>query len=416
MHEELMEQVVAGENLERALRAVIRNRGAAGIDRMTIHELEPHFRRHGDKIRAKLLAGKWTPSPVRRVEIPKPNGGKRPLGIPTVMDRLIQQALLQVLQPIFDPGFSGSSYGFRPGRSAHDAVRAAQEYAQQGKDWVVDIDIAQFFDHVNHDILMRRMAEAIRDKRVLRLIGRYLRAGVLADGVVVQSEEGTPQGGPLSPLLANIYLDALDRELESRGLSFSRYADDCNIYVGSEAAAKRVLAGITAWIGKHLRLKVNQAKSGAGRPWERKFLGFRLNRKLQREVAPQSVERFKQKVREIWCGRRGMTSQQLRDEWRRYVVGWWEYYRLAEDRRVIFRLEGWIRRHMRKCFWQRWHGKRGRQRALRRLGVGERLLKMVPTRCGAWRTARNWLLQSGLSNATLRRYGFVMPSELAARS
>lgn len=270
------------------------------------------------------------------------------------------------------------------------------------------------FDHVNHDILMRRIAEVIRDKRVLRLIGRYLRAGVLADGVVVQSEEGTPQGGPLSPLLANIYLDALDRELESRGLSFSRYADDCNIYVGSETAAKRVLAGITAWIGKHLRLKVNEAKSGAGRPWERKFLGFRLNRKLQREVAPQSVERFKQKVREIWCGRRSATSLQLRDEWRRYVVGWWEYYRLAEDRRGIFRLEGWIRRHMRKCFWQRWHGTRGRQRALRRLGVGERLLKGVKTRRGAWRAAGNWLLQSGLSNATLRRYRFVMPSELAA--
>ena len=416
MHEELMEQVVAGENLEQALRAVIRKRGAAGIDRMTVHELEPHFRRHGDKIRAKLRAGQWTPSPVRRVEIPKPNGGKRPLGIPTVMDRLIQQALLQVLQPIFDPRFSESSWGFRPGRSAHDAVRAAQEYAREGKDWVVDIDIAQFFDHVNHDILMRRIAEVIRDKRVLRLMGRYLRAGVLAEGVVIRSEEGTPQGGPLSPLLANIYLDALDRELERRGLSFSRYADDCNIYVGSEAAAKRVLAGITAWIEKHLRLKVNQAKSGAGRPWERKFLGFRLNRKLQREVAPQSVERFKQKVREIWRGRRSVTSRQLRDGWRRYMVGWWGYYRLAEDRRAIYRLEGWIRRHIRKCFWLRWHGKRGRQRALRRLGVGERLLKMVATRRGAWRTARNWLLQSALSNAALRRYGFVMPSELAARS
>jgi group II intron reverse transcriptase/maturase len=414
MHEELMEQVVAEESLEQALRAVIRNRGAAGIDRMTVSELEPHFRRHGEKIRAKLLAGRWTPSPVRRVEIPKPNGGKRPLGIPTVMDRLVQQALLQVMQPILDPTFSESSYGFRPGRSAHDAVRAAQEYARQGKDWVVDIDIAQFFDHVNHDILMRRIAEVIRDKRVLRLIGRYLRAGVLAEGVVVASEEGTPQGGPLSPLLANIYLDALDRELESRGLSFSRYADDANIYVGSEAAAKRVLAGITAWIEKHLRLKVNQAKSGAGRPWERKLLGFRLNRKLELEAAPQSVERFKRKVREIWRSCRSVTSRQLRDEWRRYVVGWWGYYRLAEDRRGIFRLEGWIRRHIRKCFWQRWHGTRGRQRALRRLGVGERLLKGVKTRCGAWRAAGNWLLQSGLSNATLRRYGFVMPSELAA--
>ena len=416
MHEELMEQVVGEENLERALRAVKRKRGAAGIDKMTTEELEPHFRRHGTEIRAKLVSGRWTPSPVRRVEIPKPSGGKRQLGIPTVIDRLVQQALLQVLQPIFDPRFSESSYGFRPGRSAHDAVRAAQGYVREGKDWVVDIDIARFFDVVNHDILMRRVAEVIRDKRVLGLIGRYLRAGVLTEGVVVRSAEGTPQGGPLSPLLANIYLDALDRELERRELRFCRYADDCNIYVGSEAAAKRVLAGITAWIEKHLRLKVNEAKSGAGRPWERKFLGFRLNRQGQVEAAPESVERFKRKVREIWCGNRSVTSRQLRDEWRRYVRGWWGYYRLAERRRAIFLLEGWVRRHIRKCFWLRWHGATGRRRALRRLGIGERLLKLVPARRGAWRIAANGLLQTALSNATLRRYGFVMPSDLAART
>ncbi len=416
MHEELMEQVVGEENLERALRAVKRKRGAAGIDKMTTEELEPHFRRHGTEIRAKLVSGRWTPSPVRRVEIPKPSGGKRQLGIPTVIDRLVQQALLQVLQPIFDPRFSESSWGFRPGRSAHDAVRAAQGYVREGKDWVVDIDIARFFDVVNHDILMRRVAEVIRDKRVLGLIGRYLRAGVLTEGVVVRSAEGTPQGGPLSPLLANIYLDALDRELERRGLRFCRYGDDCNIYVGSEAAAKRVLAGITAWIEKHLRLKVNEAKSGAGRPWERKFLGFRLNRQGQVEAAPESVERFKRKVREIWCGNRSVTSRQLRDEWRRYVRGWWGYYRLAERRRAIFLLEGWVRRHIRKCFWLRWHGATGRRRALRRLGIGERLLKLVPARRGAWRIAANGLLQTALSNATLRRYGFVMPSDLAART
>jgi group II intron reverse transcriptase/maturase len=414
MPEELMEKVVAEENLARALAAVKRNRGAAGIDKMTIHELGAHFRRHGEKIRAKLVAGGWTPSPVRRVEIPKPKGGKRQLGIPTVMDRLVQQALLQVLQPIFDPRFSESSYGFRPGRRAHEAVRAAQGYVREGQDWVVDIDIAQFFDHVNHDILMRRIAAVIRDKRILRLIGRYLRAGVLAAGVVVKSEEGTPQGGPLSPLLANIYLDALDRELESRGLRFCRYADDCNIYVGSEAAAKRVLAGITSWIERHLRLKVNEAKSGAGRPWERTFLGFRVNRRGRREIAPQSVERFKQKVRETWRSCRSVTSRQLRDEWRRYVRGWWGYYQSAEERRRIFRLEGWIRRHIRKCFWLRWHSVQGRRRALRRLGVRERLLQLVPTRRGAWRLAASRLLHTALSNQTLSRYGFVMPSELAA--
>ena len=414
MHEDLMDEVVTEENLARARAAVKRNRGAAGINRMTVDELEVHWQRHGAKMRAKLLAGRWTPSPVRRVEIPKPNGGTRRLGIPTVMDRVVQQALLQVLQPIFDPRFSESSYGFRPRRSAHDAVRAAQGYVCEGRDWVVDIDIAQFFDHVNHDILMRRIAEVIRDKRVLRLIGRYLRAGVMAEGVVVRSEEGTPQGGPLSPLLANLYLDALDRELENRGLRFCRYADDCNVYVGSEAAAQRVLAGIGDWIEKHLRLRVNRAKSGVGRPWERKFLGFRINRKGQREVAPQSVERFKRKVREIWRSCRSVTSRQLCDEWRRYVVGWWGYYRLAEERRNVFRLEGWIRRHMRKCFWLRWHGVRGRQRALRRLGVGERLLGVVPSRRGAWFMSRTGLLHTGLSKATLKRYGFVVPSDLAA--
>ena len=414
MHEDLMEQVVDEENLERALRAVQRKRGAAGIDKMTSEELEPHFRRHGAEIGAKLVAGRWKPNPVRRVEIPKPNGGRRQLGIPTVMDRLVQQALLQVLQPLFEPRFSESSWGFRPGRSAHDAVRAAQGYVREGKDWVVDIDIAQFFDAVHHDILMRRVAEVIHDKRVLRLIGRYLRAGVLAEGVVVRRAEGTPQGGPLSPLLANIYLDALDRELENRGLRFCRYADDCNIYVSSEAAAKRVLTGITAWIEKHLRLKVNEAKSGAGRPWERKFLGFRLNRQGQVEAAPESVERFKQKVREIWRSDRAVTSRQLRDEWLRYVRGWWGYYRLAEQRRTILVLEGWVRRHIRKCFWLRWHDARGRRRALRRLGIRERLLKLVPARRGAWRMAANGLVQTALSNATLRRYGFAMPSDLAA--
>ena len=246
------------------------------------------------------------------------------------------------------------------------------------------MDIAKFFDHVNHDILMRRIAQVISDKRILRLIGRYLRAGVLLNGVLVKSGEGTPQGGPLSPLLANVYLDALDRELQNRGLSFCRYAEDCNVYVSSEAAAKRVLAGIGDWIEKRLRLEVNEAKSGAGRPWERKFLGFRINRRGQREVAPQSVERFQQKVREIWRSCRSVTSRELRDEWRRYVIGWWGYYRLAEDRRAVFRLEGWIRRHIRKCFWLRWHDVRGRCRALRRLGVPERMLRYVPTRRGAW--------------------------------
>ena len=259
-----MDEVVTDENCQSALAAVKRNKGAAGIDRMTTTELESHLQAHWEKIRVKLLAGTYVPSPVRRVEIPKPSGGTRMLGIPTVQDRFIQQMLLQKLTPIFDPQFSESSYGFRPGRSAQDAVRAAQKYAQEGKDFVVDIDITKFFDHVNHDILMGRIGAVIRDKRVLGLIGKFLRRGAMVDGIVTASEEGTPQGGPLSPLLANIYLDALDKELDERGHSYCRYADDCNIYVSSQAAAERTLASIQDWIEKRLRLQMNAAKSGVG--------------------------------------------------------------------------------------------------------------------------------------------------------
>ena len=414
MHEELMEQVVTQENATAAWLAVKRNAGAPGIDGMTTGQLRDHVRAHWETIRAKLLAGTYVPSPVRRVEIPKPNGGVRLLGIPTVLDRWIQQMLLQVLQAIFDPTFSAQSFGFRPGKSAHDAVRAAQNYIQAGKDWVVDMDITKFFDRVNHDILMNRIGQTIRDKRVLRLIGKYLRAGVMVEGVVQSSEEGTPQGGPLSPLLANIYLDALDRELEERGLAFSRYADDCNIYVSSQRAAERVLASLTDWIKKHLRLEVNASKSGTGRPWERKFLGFRINPQGQIEAAPQSVERFKMKVRELWRSCQSQTSEELRGTWRAYVRGWWGYYRLAEERRNVFGLEGWIRRHIRSCFWQRWHDWRGRLRKLRQLGLSGHLLKVAHSSKGAWRIAASPSLQTALSNAVLRRYGFWIPSDLAS--
>ena len=415
MYETMMEAAVADGNYTQALAAVKRNQGAAGIDRMTTAELEPHLQANWWILKDKLLKGTYVPSPVRRVEIPKPNGGTRMLGIPTVQDRFIQQLLLQVLTPVFDPQFSEHSYGFRPGRSAQDAVRAAQQYAQGGKDWVVDIDISKFFDHVNHDILIGRIGKVIRDKRVLQLIGKYLRRGTMVDGLVEASVEGTPQGGPLSPLLANIYLDALDQELERRGHWYCRYADDCNIYVGSQAAAERTLVSIQAWIEKHLRLQVNAAKSGTGRVWERKFLGFRLDRKKRIGIAPESLERFKSKVREMWDGRRSRTSNQLRDEWSRYVRGWWGYYRLAEARNPVLALEKWVRRHIRKCFWLRWHGGRGRLRRLRRLGVAGRSLGVAASSRGAWRVAAQPELHAALSNSVLRRHGFLMPSDLAAK-
>ena len=410
-----MEQMVTRENATTAWLAVKRNRGASGIDRMTVEQLRDHIRAHWESISTKLLAGTYVPSPVRRVEIPKPNGGKRMLGIPTVQDRWIQQMLLQVLQPIFDPAFSEHSYGFRPGRGAQTAVKAAQAHIQSGKGWVVDMDISKFFDRVNHDILMNRIGQTIRDKRVLKLIGNYLRAGAMVEGVVIASEEGTPQGGPLSPLLANIYLDALDKELERRGLAFSRYADDCNIYVGSRRAAERVLASVTEWIKKELRLEVNADKSGVGRPWERKFLGFRINQQGKMEAAPQSVERLKAKVREMWRSCQSLSSDKLRDRWRAYIRGWWAYYGLAEERHNIFELEGWMRRHIRKCFWERWHSPAGRLRHLKQLGAKGRLLQVALSSKGAWSIARNATLHTVLSNRTLRRFGFLMPSDLAAK-
>jgi len=410
-----MEEVVSPENYGKALRAVIANKGAPGIDGMTVEQLNGHLLQHWPKIHGKLMAGTYVPSPVRRVEIAKPSGGTRKLGIPTVLDRFIQQMILQAMTPIYEPRFSEHSYGFRPGRKAQDAVRAAQKYARKGKDWVVDIDITQFFDHVQHDILMGKIAQVIRDKRVLGLIGKYLRRGHMSEGVVVRSEEGTPQGGPLSPLLANIYWDGLDQELERRGHWFSRYADDCNIYVGSQEAAERVLESMRGWIEKHLRLQVNEKKSGTGRTWERKFLGFRINRKQQIEVSPESLEKFKAKVRELWGSCQSKTSNQLRDAWRQYVRGWWEYYQLAENRAPLFRLEGWIRRHIRKFFWLRWHSAKGRERKLRKLGLVGRMLKVALSSLGAWGLAATGSLKTALSNATLRRYGFLMPSDLAGR-
>jgi group II intron reverse transcriptase/maturase len=413
MYEELMEEVVSEAKVRRALQAVKGNGGAPGMDGMKTTELEEHLKRHWLKIRAKLLAGTYAVTPVKRVEIAKPNGGVRQLGIPTVLDRWIQHLLLQALSPIFEAKFSESSYGYRPGRSVQDAVQAARENAVSGNNWVVDLDIEKFFDRVHHDILMRRIGEVIRDKRVLKLIGRYLRSGILVEGVVIRQAEGTPQGGPLSPLLANIYLDPLDQELEKRGHSFCRYADDCNVYVGSEASAHRLIQTLPKWIEKRLRLKVNASKSGIGRTWERGFLGFRITREGEIEVAPDRLQRFRVRVRQLWDARQSLTSQQLRDQWQRYIRGWWNHYRLAQCRRPIFDLEGWTRRHMRKCFWLRWHSWKGRRKALLRLGIQPSHARSANSSRGAWRMARHGVLQKALNKATLRRHGFLLPSDLA---
>lgn len=414
MQETMMERAVEASNWEVALRAVERNGGAPGPDGLKAEELRGHLARHGEGIKAKLLKGSFKPSAARRKEIPKPNGGSRPLNIPNVLDRFVQQLLLQVMQPEYETLFSENSYGFRPGRSAHGAMEAAQRNAREGRDWVVDIDITKFFDQVNHDILMAQISGVIGDKRVLQLIGRFLRAGVvLPDGCKVATEEGTPQGGPLSPLLANIYLTKLDQELEGRGYKHVRYADDCNIYVSSEQAAQRAMANISEWIRQHLRLKVNEQKSGTGRVWERKFLGFILSVALLIAVSPQAIAKYKDQVRSKWDARQPLRSEQLRDQWRNYQRGWWAYYGRAQDQRSIVRLSGWVRGHIRKCFWLRWHNAKGREAALRRQGIPPSQIRLARCSRGAWCMARHIVMHTALSNCVLRRYGFITPADLA---
>jgi group II intron reverse transcriptase/maturase len=409
-----IESVLQSENLTAAWRAVEANRGAAGVDGMDVKQTREHLRGHWDSIVGKLTGGEYRPAAVRAVEIPKPQGGTRTLGIPNVQDRVIQQAIHQKLSPLWEAGFSEHSYGFRPNRSAHDAVRAAQGYIQGGKTWVVDIDLKSFFDEVNHDRLMRLVGEKVRDKRLLRLIGNYLRAPLqTADGSRQKRQKGTPQGGPLSPLLANIYLDELDKELETRGLSFVRYADDVAIFTSSERAAARVLESVVNWIEKHLKVPVNREKSGSGPTDKSSLLGFRLYSDGRIGISPKAVAKLKGRVRELWDARQSLKSEQLRDQWRRYIIGWWNYFKLADRRWEVNDLSGWIRRHMRKCFWLRWKTPRGRINALKRLGVKGRALGIGYTGLGAWRVARLWALNQALSNKTLERYGFILPWDFA---
>ena len=397
--EKLMEEVCERDNCEQALKRVKANRGAAGADGMTVRELPQYLKQHWPAIREQLLQGTYQPQPVKRVEIDKPDGGVRKLGVPTVLDRFIQQAVLQVLQKRWDETFSDHSYGFRPVRSAHQAVARAQQYVREGHGWVVDLDLEKFFDRVNHDKLMARIASRMSDKRLLKLIRGFLTAGVMENGLVSAVDEGTPQGGPLSPLLSNIVLDELDRELESRGHRFVRYADDCNIYVRSERAGQRVMASVSSFITRRLKLKVNGTKSAVARPADRKFLGFSFtrDREPQRRVAPKAIERFKRRVRELTRRTRGVSLEQMVAELSTYLRGWRSYFGFCETPSVLQHLEKWLRRRLRAVHWKQW--KRGRRRfaELRKRDIGVQLAaKTAGSAHGPWRIAASPALSFAL--------------------
>jgi RNA-directed DNA polymerase len=386
-----MERVLEKENLRRALRQVKRNRGAPGIDGMTVEGLVAHLKKNWPAIRSSLLEGTYKPQPVRRVEIPKAGGGTRNLGVPVVLDRFIEQALMQVLQGEWDPTFSEWSYGFRPGRSAHQAVAQAQTYIREGCAWVADLDLEKFFDRVDHDVLLSRVRARVRDRRVMRLIHQFLKAGVFTlEGVVEPTVEGTPQGSPLSPLLANLLLDDLDKELEKRGHRFVRYADDGNIYVRSRRSGERVMASVTRFLERRLKLKVNQAKSAVDRPSNRKFLGFTFTRGRvpRRKVSGKAVLAFKAKVRELTCRTRGRTLSQIVAELRRYILGWRGYFGFAEVTSLLLDLDKWIRRRLRSYHWKQW-GRRG-YRELRKRGISRDLAwNTAKSAHGPWRLSRS---------------------------
>ena len=379
---ERMEAVVERGNLMLAYERVVRNKGAAGVDKIDVSAFKDHLKRHWPAIKVKLLAGDYIPQPVRRVDIPKPQGGVRTLGIPTLTDRLIQQALHQVLQPIFEADFSESSYGFRPGRSAHEAVKAARRYIAEGRRFVVDMDLEKFFDRVNHDLLMGKLAKQIGDERVLKLIRRYLEAGVMAEGLASPRTEGTPQGGPISPLLSNILLTDLDRELERRGHCFCRYADDCNVYVRSKAAGERVMASLTRFLSEQLKLTVNQTKSAVARPWERKFLGysFTWHKPPRLRIAPLSLKGLKDKVRERLKGARGRSLDYTIEELNPLLRGWAAYFKLTQTKGAVEEIDGWIRRKLRCLLWRQWKRVYTRARNLMKAGLKEEK---------AWRSATN---------------------------
>jgi RNA-directed DNA polymerase len=404
----LMEEVVNRENLNRAYRRVKANKGAPGVDGMSLRELGDWIKRHKQELIGSLLDGSYQPQPVRGVEIPKPGGGMRQLGIPTVVDRLVQQAILQVLEPILDPTFSASSFGFRPGRGAHDALAQASRYVAEGRTIVVDLDLEKFFDRVNHDILMARLSRRVADKRLLRIIRRFLRAGLLQHGVCVERHEGTPQGGPLSPLLANLLLDDLDQELEARGHRFCRYADDCNIYVRSQAAGERVLASLTAFLEGKLRLRVNQAKSAAAPVGERKFLGHRLLADGSLTIAPKSLDRAKDRIRQITRRNRGLSFEQVIGELNSFLSGWVTYFRYAKARGVLRDLDQWIRRKLRCVRLKQRKRANGIASFLRSLGVPwNRCWTTAASGKGWWRMSHTPAAQQAMNNAWFCKLGLL---------
>ena len=399
--ERMMEEVCEAGNLRKALQQVRANKGAPGVDGMTVDELSEYFGYHEAELRRQLLEGTYRPQPVRRVEIPKPDGGMRKLGIPTVKDRLVQQAMLQIMQRSFDASFSEHSYGFRPGRSAKQAVARAQDIIASGRSYVVDLDLEKFFDRVNHDRLMAHLARWITDKRVLSLIRAFLNAGVMENGLVEAVYQGTPQGGPLSPLLSNVVLDELDKELERRGHRFVRYADDCNIYTASERAGQRVMASISGFITRHLKLKVNAEKSAVGRPWERKFLGFRISaeRPPRREIAPKSVERFKHRVRETTRRTRGVSLDRVVADLRPYLRGWAEYFGWCETPSKLADLDKWVRRRLRCYLWTQWRTRQRRRECLRDLGLNPKMAARGALLRGLWGPSASKPVQMALKNA-----------------
>jgi RNA-directed DNA polymerase len=412
----LMEEVCERENLKEALRRVKANQGSAGVDGMTVGGISDYLKQHWPAIREQLLNGTYEPKPVRRVEIPKPDGGVRKLGIPTVLDRFIQQAVMQVLQRKWDGTFSEHSYGFRPGRSAHQAVAQAQQYIAEGYGWCVDFDLEKFFDRVNHDKLMGQVAKRVADKRLLKLIRAFLNAGVMENGLVGPSGEGTPQGGPLSPLLSNLVLDELDRELERRGHRFVRYADDCNIYVRSERAGQRVMESITQFITQRLKLKVNEAKSAVARPQERKFLGFSFTSgpEVRRIIARKALDRFKRRIREITRRAKSVSMETTMEVLAPYLRGWRSYFGFCETPEVLLSLTRWVRLRLRAARWRQWKTQRRRRAALLALGVSPRLARNTAgSGHGPWYLARSQALARGLSNAYFRSLG--LPSLIKER-